>query len=692
MNTPENSSCAGKRKISVPTYQEMIGHHKNDWGPEDRIFQDITGRSLADDTLGEPVLAENLQSEKWRISTTLTIIIPVGIGKDKPAERWLVRMWELKHTMLALARQKNWREMRSLIEIVVVVDGAGENPSIAKAIPYWMPTFELNPRIRVCQLNIPCGANVARNVGIYYARGDVVLFLDSDMLLHPNFIGEHLVRHEYLANIALASFRLDENPCTAQGRNWIVGFTAGKCDFPESLESDIKQTWPFKPAEGTGKVFYTDTGQCKRVNMDGLLTERIFSTACSSVSRHHALAVGGFQNEYTGWGMEDTDLGSRLLARGVRLIPSQFTIARHINNPEEEKTLDNEAKKALQLERNKGRHDLLMREIFRESPANVISTVERLLATRILQPLYEIDESGRYMSFFHSASAIASPQEINAEGGLSLGRVVEVLFERSNQRVVDIRQRLGALLEDAPYISQTDLRWTLMMESRPSSGLVTVAAHNNRDDPDRNWKLLPGKGIRGWLLRALNGAEDEGDNPTAEDEHPRCQIKQPDEAIVLRVNRHEICCIPYNELDADSKNKYFKLEEKQIADTRDIAFYACYPIRVRTGSGGYRSVGVFTVHSDRRDLLDYFLHPDHDVAALEGSAGNAAQISNKVYWVYDDYSHVHIDKVVDTLAPEASVPLLDGNKRLTAAEQAACLSIISSSFRSVRKAIEDLIA
>lgn len=685
----KNRSCAGDRKISVPTYQEMIQHHTNDWTPEDQIFQKITGQSLVKKPLSEPVLAENLLSEKWRISTTLTIVIPVGIGKDSSAERWLMRMWELKHTLLALTRQQNWRELRGLIEIIVVVDGTSKNPSIVNAIPYWMPLFVLNPRVRVCQLTIPCGASVARNVGIYYACGDVILFLDSDMLLHPNFIGEHLIRHEYLPNIALRSFRSDVNPCTDRGRNWIMGFTKGELDFPDSWATDIKKTWPFEPDAGTGKVPYKETNECKRLDVGGQLIDRLFSTACSSVSRHHALAVGGFQNEYTGWGMEDTDLGSRLLARGVKLIPSQFTIARHINNTEQEKTVDNEAKRQLQLARNKERHALLMREIFRESPINVISTVERLLATRILQPLYEIDQAGRYMNFFRSANTIASQGKLDADRGLSLGRVVEVLFDRANQRVVDIRQRLGSLLGDVPYISQTDLRWTLMMERRPSGSLETVAAHNNRDAPDRNWKLLPGIGVRGWLLTALNGAE-EGPDTTAKDAHPLCQIKQPDEAIALRVDKHEICCIPYDQLDTDSKKTYFSLDDKQIADTRDIAFYACYPIRVKTGSGSYRSVGVLTVHSDRQDLLTYFLHPDYDKTALEGPKMKAEDSRNQIYWVHDDYSQAHVTRAANTNASEANMSL-NPSEELTS-EQAACRSIISSSFRSVRKAIEDLIA
>ncbi|WP_158621349.1 galactosyltransferase-related protein [Streptomyces triticirhizae] len=104
----------------------------------------------------------------------------------------------------------------------------------------------------------------ARNAAIEAAGGELVLMVDADQVVGPRFVAEHIAYHRH-------------DPCQWLPRDF----------FSENL-NNLQTCW------------------------------HLMFTCDVSVRREHLTAVGGFDEAYLEWGLEDTDLGYRLRAHGLR--------------------------------------------------------------------------------------------------------------------------------------------------------------------------------------------------------------------------------------------------------------------------------------------------------------------------------------------------------------------------------------
>jgi GT2 family glycosyltransferase len=129
------------------------------------------------------------------------------------------------------------------------------------------------------------GRAAARNAGIAAARGEVVLFNDSDILASPDLLSRHLARHRERQRIAVVGLEVQVNN---------LDDYAYKRDHPDERGS-------LHPASRTH------------------LTWLYFLTGNASVRRVDLLDVGSFDEDFTGYGHEDLELGYRLQKSGVRI-------------------------------------------------------------------------------------------------------------------------------------------------------------------------------------------------------------------------------------------------------------------------------------------------------------------------------------------------------------------------------------
>jgi len=164
-------------------------------------------------------------------------------------------------------------------EVIIVVDGSTDGTSAMLR--------QLRPSCEFLVLEQPNrGPSPARNAGLRVARGDLILFLDDDLLCDPNLVGEHLGAHQSGENqLAFGPiFVSPESPPTLAAR------------------------WTRRTASPLLERFQDDE---IRVPRDAHIVPN------ASVHRKALLALGGFDEVLFPRALEDYDLCYRLWRSGV---------------------------------------------------------------------------------------------------------------------------------------------------------------------------------------------------------------------------------------------------------------------------------------------------------------------------------------------------------------------------------------
>ena len=208
-------------------------------------------------------MSEELNSNLERRSIAISVVIPT-----------YNRLSQLQ----AVLRSLELQDVPSDFEVVVISDGS--NDGTAEFIA--RPTTALD-LVGLTQENR--GPAAARNAGIERARGEIVLFLDDDVVAHRSLLRMHHDLHLELGPNAVVIGPMS-NPDDHEYLPWVAWEQA-------MIE---KQYWAMKLGYwgATAKQFYTGN---------------------ASVQRKHLVAVGGFDESLRR--AEDIELGFRLADIGL---------------------------------------------------------------------------------------------------------------------------------------------------------------------------------------------------------------------------------------------------------------------------------------------------------------------------------------------------------------------------------------
>ena len=211
---------------------------------------------------------------------------------------------------------------RHLFEVVIVDDGS---------------TTPLEP-LRETPLNVTVtrqedrgfGAARARNVGARKAAHDVLVFLDADMLVEPDWLAAHARWHDAVSDAVTVGFRafVDAggiDPAAIRNRpGSLRELLGGLQTDPPWVEAQMSRT-----DELTSRA-------------DDLF--RVVASCNLGIRRSFFELVGGFDETFTNWGGEDIEFGYRSYARGGLLVPVREAFAWHQGlwldgKPEKERSL-----------------------------------------------------------------------------------------------------------------------------------------------------------------------------------------------------------------------------------------------------------------------------------------------------------------------------------------------------------------
>jgi peptidoglycan/xylan/chitin deacetylase (PgdA/CDA1 family) len=186
------------------------------------------------------------------------------------------------------------------VDVTVVVDGSTDGTAEALRV------VSLPWPLRVVE-QANGGAAAARNTGARLARGEILLFLDDDMVSAQDLLTHHAASHQAGADV-------------------VVGHIPLHPDSPPNMVGQVVGRW----AEARRNRLAVPGTE---LQISDLLTGQM------SVRRALFEAVGGFDQKFTaagGFGNEDLDFGYRLLGSGAKVVFNAEAVSwqRYVVRPE----------------------------------------------------------------------------------------------------------------------------------------------------------------------------------------------------------------------------------------------------------------------------------------------------------------------------------------------------------------------
>lgn len=215
-----------------------------------------------------------------------------------------------KITRLRLVLKALEKQVDESIEVIVIFDG-NSNETIEA---FHKLKFTFQPRIIILDQNI--GRSAARNLGINQANGERIIFMDDDVIPVKDFVKKHL---------------------SGINQRWVLmGITR------DTFLSETEIEELYFGDEIWGDLSFLNE-KSRLINKPVLINTLfkifgnylslkwlLFFTNNGSVNRKDLLEIGGFDENFKGWGHEDIELAYRLHKRGLQFRKDSSIVAYHL--------------------------------------------------------------------------------------------------------------------------------------------------------------------------------------------------------------------------------------------------------------------------------------------------------------------------------------------------------------------------
>jgi len=312
----QNSRNKNLRKKNV-TISDLLKSRSNDYTDLESKYKDRVKLGL---------LTEKFLPRSVEFTKQVSIVIPTYNSVST-----------LQYTLESIKNQYLTSKERKLIEVIVVDDGSPDNS--LKVVDKYSKHYPLK---YFRQNNM--GRGQARNAGAVLASGGTLIFVDSDIILEKHFIREHAIRHELLDKIVLISFKENIGRDDKRLRSRDFFRNLPKPDFSRDFrfEKEVKPEWlrmhrHVRNVEVRKVRIMEETNYLKNFGKDKVIgvwdLPSVVVTNAVSMKTKEFRAIGGFNLQFRGWGMEDTFLGACLISQGNYVIPVINTGVYHLEHP-----------------------------------------------------------------------------------------------------------------------------------------------------------------------------------------------------------------------------------------------------------------------------------------------------------------------------------------------------------------------
>lgn len=301
-------------RLGSPTYRDVLKSKSNDYGGYEEVFKLIMGHDL--------LSGRGVGGRIDLGSISLSVIIPAYNSENT-----------IGKTLLSLQAQNNG-VLSSNIE-VVIVDDASKVP-----LSEIIDTSKFPFAVTIIRLNANMGASTARKIGTSVARGDILIYLDSDIVLSADYLREHMVRNMIIPNGVFVSLKENVRPDESilKEQSIVKGLPVPDYSKDLRVHKIVK-----KGAVGSYGVdkdeeveILESTNYFK--SFFGSRVFGIYDLSCMVISHNFSvrkqtiMAADPFSREFTGWGMEDVYLGLKLVCGGNFVIPVLSAGVYHIDH------------------------------------------------------------------------------------------------------------------------------------------------------------------------------------------------------------------------------------------------------------------------------------------------------------------------------------------------------------------------
>lgn len=219
----------------------------------------------------------------------------------------------------ALSRVLESALQQSLPPQEILIADDGSDAQTAAAIQAFTTRTAI-PIRHIWQENQGFRAAQSRNRAIAAARSDYIVIIDGDLILHPHFLQDH----QYAAKKGLL----------IQGSRVLLNPTLSHKILNTPIQAPFSLPFYAKGILKRHSALHSPYFMRANLKQENQLLKNIKS--CNmGFFRADALSVNGFNNDFVGWGREDSEFVARLYHQGIKRANLRFGgIAYHLWHPE----------------------------------------------------------------------------------------------------------------------------------------------------------------------------------------------------------------------------------------------------------------------------------------------------------------------------------------------------------------------